>query len=188
MILIILWLILIIQTDAYIVIHCCVIVSLIKPKEFSSLIIDNMYLSISRYKCVQAGYLLVFLSLLSITLPAIPNDFTTSLKPPPPADLGTAINFVFFTAGGAVTNTGISHITGNIGTGLGAISGLETSVVIGSFHNADAVATQCSADIISAYSQLNAIAPTANHGAVLGNGETLFGGSDKRKDGCAIGY
>ena len=138
-----------------------------------------MFLSISRYRCIPAGYFLIFLCALLIPVSAISNDdnpFKTSLKSPPPADLGIAVNFVFFTAGGAVSNTGNSHITGNMGTGLGAISGLETSVVIGSFHTADAIATQCAADIISAYGQLNALAPTASHGAVLGNGETLFPG------------
>jgi hypothetical protein len=53
--------------------------------------------------------------------------------------LGTAANFVLFTSSGAVSNTGSSALTGNIGSDLGAISGFGTATVIGSFYNADAV-------------------------------------------------
>ena len=38
-------------------------------------------------------------------------------------DLGTAANFVLFTTTGAVGSTGVSNITGNVGSGAGAITG-----------------------------------------------------------------
>ena len=34
--------------------------------------------------------------------------------------LGTAANFVLFSSFGAVTNTGITHLTGNVGTNSGS--------------------------------------------------------------------
>ena len=37
--------------------------------------------------------------------------------------LGTSANFVLFTSVGAVTNTGISHLTGNVGTNSGSSTG-----------------------------------------------------------------
>lgn len=139
----------------------------------------------------MTGYLLVFLTVayipiygrtdgnytgLSFNITHYRGISEKTLNYAEPPDLGTAVNFVFFTPAGAVSNTGTSYITGNIGTNLGAISGLETSSVIGSLHTANAVTTQCSIDVLSAYNQLNAIAPTVTHAAVLGNGETLFPG------------
>lgn len=100
----------------------------------------------------------------------------TTVNYPPPPNLGTAVNFVFFTVGGAVGNTGISTITGNLGTNAGAITGLTTSTVIGSLHTANAATVQGATDVVAAYNQLNAIAATSTHGAVLGNGEILTPG------------
>ncbi|HXD91819.1 MAG TPA: hypothetical protein VNX01_01330, partial [Bacteroidia bacterium] len=38
-------------------------------------------------------------------------------------NLGTAANFALFSTNGAVTNSGISHITGNVGTNNGSSTG-----------------------------------------------------------------
>ncbi|MBB6501084.1 ice-binding family protein [Pedobacter cryoconitis] len=103
---------------------------------------------------------------------------TTSITivAPPSVNLGTAANFVLFTSSGAVGNTGVSNITGDIGTNVGAITGFGISTVVGTMHTADAATLQGAADLLSAYTQLNAISPTSIHGAVLGNGETLYPG------------
>jgi Ice-binding-like len=91
-------------------------------------------------------------------------------------NLGSAANFVLFTINGAVTNTGVSQITGDIGTNSGLIAGFGTSSVTGSIDIADAVTAQCSTDLMAAYNQLNATTVTSTHIAVLGNGETLNAG------------
>ncbi|MFV5698461.1 ice-binding family protein [Flavobacterium sp. ZT3R17] len=49
------------------------------------------------------------------------------------ADLGALSSFAMFTSSGGVGNTGISNITGDIGTNSGAITGFETSSVNGTF-------------------------------------------------------
>ena len=90
--------------------------------------------------------------------------------------LGTAANFVLFTVNGAVGNTGISRIKGNIGTNSGAIGNFTGSVVIGTTHTADALTAQCTSDLMAAYAQLNAATTTFTHMPVLGNGETLYNG------------
>jgi hypothetical protein len=51
-----------------------------------------------------------------------------------PINLGVIASFVLYTNSGAVSNTAISTITGNIGTNLGAISGFEISTVDGNFY------------------------------------------------------
>ncbi|HMI02270.1 MAG TPA: ice-binding family protein [Pedobacter sp.] len=99
-----------------------------------------------------------------------------AIVPPPSVNLGTAANFTLFTNSGAVGNTGVSNITGDIGTNLGAITGFEISVVAGNMYTANSVTVQCAADVLSAYNQLNSFSPTAVHGAVLGNGEVLYPG------------
>ncbi|MFV5688495.1 ice-binding family protein [Flavobacterium sp. ZT3R25] len=48
-------------------------------------------------------------------------------------NLGALSSFAMFTSSGGVGNTGISNITGDIGTNAGAITGFETSTVNGSF-------------------------------------------------------
>jgi hypothetical protein len=48
-------------------------------------------------------------------------------------DLGALSSFAIFTSSGGIGNTGISNITGDIGTNSGAITGFETSSVNGNF-------------------------------------------------------
>ena len=89
-------------------------------------------------------------------------------------NLGTAANFVLFTTTGAVSSTGISTITGNVGSGTGAITGFGG--LNGLIYNADAVTTQATADLLVAYNQLNSDIPTFFPGPVLGDGEIFTAG------------
>src|ERR1700733_15934540 len=84
-------------------------------------------------------------------------------------NLGTAANFVLFTTTGAVSSTGISNITGNVGSGTGAITGFGG--LNGLIYNADPVTTQATADLLVAYNQLNNEIPTNFPGPVLGDGQ-----------------
>jgi hypothetical protein len=54
-----------------------------------------------------------------------------------PINLGVLSNFAIFTGAGAVTNAAISTIKGNIGTNIGAVSGLEISIVDGTVYTPD---------------------------------------------------
>jgi hypothetical protein len=89
-------------------------------------------------------------------------------------NLGTVANFVLFTTTGAVSSTGISIITGNVGSGTGAITGFGG--LNGLIYNADAVTTQATADLLVAYNQLNSDIPTSFPGPVLGDGQVLTAG------------
>jgi Ice-binding-like/Secretion system C-terminal sorting domain len=88
--------------------------------------------------------------------------------------LGTAANFVLFSTIGAVTNTGISQITGNVGTNSGSSTGFGN--VNGQMHDNDGVSAQCAADLLIAYNQLNSTTATFFPGPLLGNGQTLTPG------------
>jgi Ice-binding-like/Secretion system C-terminal sorting domain len=89
-------------------------------------------------------------------------------------NLGTAANFVLFTTTGAVGSTGISNITGNVGSGNGAITGFAG--LNGLIYNSDAVTTQATADLLVAYNELNSDIPTFFPAPVLGNGQILDAG------------
>lgn len=110
------------------------------------------------------------LNLLSAaTLFLIPNsNFAQTIT------LGTVSNFVLFTTNGAVTNTGISQLTGNVGTNNGLNSGFGN--VNGNMHQNDGVSAQCSADLLIAYNQLNNAIPTLFPAPLLGNGQVLTAG------------
>ena len=89
-------------------------------------------------------------------------------------NLGSAVNYVLFSTIGAVSNAGISQITGNAGSNNGATTGFAT--LNGQLHNADPASAQCSIDLLSAYTQLNAAVPTLFPGVLLGNGQILNAG------------
>jgi hypothetical protein len=89
-------------------------------------------------------------------------------------NLGAAGDFVLFSSVGAVSNTGISQLTGNIGTNSGAISGFGN--VNGVMHSPDVTTTQAVTDLQAAWFYLVNLAVTSVHAPVLGNGETLFAG------------
>jgi hypothetical protein len=91
-----------------------------------------------------------------------------------PPVLGSAGDFVLFSSVGAVGNTGISQLTGNVGTNDGAITGFGN--VNGVMHNANAITAQTVTDLLSAWHQIDTATATATHGPVLGNGEVLYPG------------
>lgn len=89
-------------------------------------------------------------------------------------NLGTAADFELFTGVGAITNTGISHITGHVGSNSGSSTGFGN--VNGVMHDGDPASIACAADLLIAYGQLNATVPTFFPAPLLGNGQILNAG------------
>ena len=89
------------------------------------------------------------------------------------ANLGTASEFVMYTAAGAVLNAGTSTYTGLIGTNAGAITGFPNTVLTISPNDLTA---KCKADLFSAYADLQGRTPTNNSHAVAYANETLTPG------------
>ena len=97
---------------------------------------------------------------------------TTNFAQAPP--LGAAAGFVLFSTVGAVSNTGISHLTGNVGTNSGSSTGFGN--VNGVMHDGDGTSAQCAADLNTAYNLLNSAVPTFFPAPLLGTGATLNAG------------
>jgi hypothetical protein len=111
----------------------------------------------------------LLLGLTAITLSILPKP---SFGQAP--NLGTASNFVLFSSNGAVTNSGISHVTGNVGTNNGSSTGFGN--VNGGMHDGDGTSAQCSTDLLAAYNQLAATNATLFPANLLGNGQVLTAG------------
>ncbi len=88
--------------------------------------------------------------------------------------MGTVSDFVLFSADGSVSNSGISQLTGNVGTNNGSSTGFGN--VNGGMHDGDAASIQCAADLLIAYNQLAAAIPTLFPAPLLGNGAILTPG------------
>jgi len=112
---------------------------------------------------------LLFNVLTAVILLLIP---TLNFAQAPP--LGTAAEFVLFSTVGAVTNTGISQLTGNVGTNSGSSTGFGN--VNGVMHDNDGASAQCAADLLIAYNQLNSTTATFFPAPLLGNGQILTEG------------
>lgn len=89
--------------------------------------------------------------------------------------LGTASGFALFSTNGAVSNTGLSQLTGNVGTNNGSSTNFGN--VDGVMHDADSATAQAAADLTIAYDQLSASIPDFFPAALLGNGQTLYAGT-----------
>ena len=89
--------------------------------------------------------------------------------------LGTAAPFAILAGTPAITNTGASTVTGDVGIAPAiAVSGFPPGTISGSTHKGDAVAIQAKSDLTTAYNDAAGRSTTATH-ATLG-GLTLVGG------------
>ncbi len=106
--------------------------------------------------------------IIAITLFLIPTVMVAQTPPP----LGIATDFVLFTSVGALTNSGFTQITGNIGTNTGAFSGFGS--INGEIHIEDEVSAQCAIDVGIAYTNLSNQIPGVTLAPVLGAGQVLL--------------
>ena len=92
-------------------------------------------------------------------------------------NLRSLSSFIIFTTDGAVSNTGISQITGNVGTGVGAVSPLSAPTFNGSIFINNTTTTQASNDLTLLCNDLAAANPTnTTHTPAFGSGETILPG------------
>ena len=94
-----------------------------------------------------------------------------------PVGLGTAGSFAVL-AGSTVTNTGPSHINGNLGVSPGsAVTGFPPGIVTGgTIHLADGVAGGAQSDLTTAYNDAAGRVKTASASSFIGAGQSLSPG------------
>lgn len=98
--------------------------------------------------------------------------------------LGTTADFVLFTTNGAITNTGLSHLTGNVGTDAGSSTGFGN--VDGVMHDQDAASADAMTDLLDLYGQLNVAIPTLFPAPLLGNGMILVPGVHEVNEAASL--
>ena len=111
---------------------------------------------------------------LHIVLGIVTLFFTPAIIFSQAPDLGTTASFVLFSTDGSVSNTGISHLTGNVGTNNGSNTGFGN--VNGGMHAADGTTAQAAIDLLIAYNQLDATITQFPVAPGLGGGQTLIAG------------
>ncbi len=106
------------------------------------------------------------LILILVSVLSFPN---TSFGQAP--NLGTVSSFALYTAAGAISNSGTTKITGDIGTNAGAFSGSPT--IVGETHVVDSVSALAAVDIDSVYQYLGRAACDSTIGTTLGDSQVL---------------
>jgi Ice-binding-like/Secretion system C-terminal sorting domain len=89
----------------------------------------------------------------------LPTDPNAKLLTGPVApDLASTKCYALFSGNGEVTNAGVSHILGDVGTNVGLTVGFDALYVGGSIHPIpDTSTAECAADLSNVYTYLNAL-------------------------------
>lgn len=81
-----------------------------------------------------------------------------TLTGPAAPTLGAAGCYAVFSTDGAVTNSGTTHLTGDVGTNVGLTTGYNAIDVTGTIHpKPDGSTAVCASDLLSAYNYLNTL-------------------------------
>jgi len=92
-------------------------------------------------------------------------------------NLGTAAPFGAFSGSGAIENTGLTVVNGDVGTNAGSFTGFPPGVYTGAKHVSDAVTLTAKNDLVLAYNSMNdathAVMYDTAIGATMGNGQVL---------------
>ena len=106
------------------------------------------------------------LSLLSLFI-------STPLLAQTPPLLGTTATYGAFSGEGAIENTGLTVIQGDVGTNAGAFTGFPPGLYTGAKHVADPAALVAKNDLINAYNLANLIPCDTAIGVTMGNGQVF---------------
>ncbi|HET6512185.1 MAG TPA: ice-binding family protein, partial [Candidatus Kapabacteria bacterium] len=107
---------------------------------------------------------LIVLSFLSLFLSS------TALAQTPPL-LGTTSTYGAFSGEGAIENTGLTVLTGDVGTNAGSFTGFPPGLYTGAKHVADPAALVAKNDLINAYNLANLIPCDTAISVTMGNGQ-----------------
>ncbi len=84
--------------------------------------------------------------------------------------------FSVFTSVGAISNTGLTNIEGNVGTNVGAFTGFPPGNISGSIHIADSTSASVAIDMDSVYAQINRMNCDTTIDSSLGANQVILPG------------
>jgi len=91
------------------------------------------------------------------TTPALSSETTQAMMPPV---MGLTSTYALFSSNGSVSNSGITFITGDIGTNVGHTTGFDVLNVKGNIHLLpDGATNSCIGDLLTMYNYLNLLPP-----------------------------
>jgi len=88
---------------------------------------------------------------------SLSGEKTLAMMPP----MGLTTNYALYSTNGPVFNSGITYITGDLGTNVGQTTGFDALNVKGIIHTIpDGATNMCSGDLLTLYNSLNLMTPT----------------------------
>ena len=87
---------------------------------------------------------------------SLSGEMNRAMMPP----MGLTSNYALYSTNGSVSNSGITLITGDLGTNVGQTTGFDALNVKGTIHTIpDGATNMCSGDLLTLYNSLNLMAP-----------------------------
>lgn len=119
-----------------------------------------------RHGTLRAAASLALLAAVgAVVVDGQPRAQAARIERPPPVDIGSAESFAVLAAA-TVTNSGASHIVGDLGVSPGtAVTGFPPGTLDGTFHNGDPVAAQAQTGVTA-----GTYSATITHSVVQGEG------------------
>ena len=88
---------------------------------------------------------------------SLSGELSRTMMPP----MGLTSNYALYSTNGPVSNSGITFITGDLGTNVGQTTGFDVLNVKGILHPIpDGATNMCSGDLLTLYNTLNLMTPT----------------------------
>ncbi|MEO5928796.1 MAG: ice-binding family protein [Candidatus Kapaibacterium sp.] len=122
---------------------------------------------------VQLVFVMACIAILLTSTVSFGRVLPPAQVPPTPPNLGTTSTYGAFSGAGAIGNTGLTQITGDVGTNAGAFTGFPPGQYSGAKHVADPQALVAKNDLTTAWNQGNLIPCDTTLNVTLGNGQIL---------------
>ncbi|MDB5035244.1 MAG: domain containing protein [Chlorobi bacterium] len=122
---------------------------------------------------VQTVFIMAFIAVILASVTSFGRAMPPAQVPPTPPNLGTTSTYGAFSGAGAIGNTGLTQITGDVGTNAGAFTGFPPGQYSGAKHVADPQALVAKNDLTIAWNQGNLIPCDTTLNVTLGNGQVL---------------
>ncbi len=126
-------------------------------------------------------------TLLVLFLFFVTSTFAFSYTNPDEPNFGTASTYAIFTCAGAINNTGLTTIAGDIGYNTGSITGFPPGTYTGTLNQSNGATALACSDLGTVFANMSALTPDAVIGVGLGSGQILTRGIYRAGGASTIG-